>query len=260
MRILIIVVILVALGLGAYFLTQGVPGNMEEAESAAETATEEAVSEAEEAAGAAEGAAEEAVAAAEEAVEEATTAVEEAVDSAAETVGQAVESATEAVEGVAEDAGQVAGEAADAASDAAGSAVEAATDAANAVLDAATGATEATPALSDALTLDGFDFDTAISAIEGSDLSQASKRAATAALEGARDNPDLLPAALEQARRILSQSRNAFSTTYSAGLEFAPSVSPASSSMSLSSRLKARLPQIIARSFCGQSGVTPRSA
>jgi hypothetical protein len=29
------------------------------------------------------------------------------------------------------------------------------------------------------------------------------KRAATAALEGARDNPDLLPAALEQARSLL---------------------------------------------------------
>jgi hypothetical protein len=57
--------------------------------------------------------------------------------------------------------------------------------------------------VSDALTLDGFDFDTAIAAIEGSDLAEMTKRAATAALEGARDNPDLLPAALEQARNIL---------------------------------------------------------
>jgi hypothetical protein len=62
---------------------------------------------------------------------------------------------------------------------------------------------EAAPALSDALTLDGFDFDTAIAAIEGSELSEVSKRAATAALEGARANPDLLPAALDQARNIL---------------------------------------------------------
>jgi colicin import membrane protein len=118
-------------------------------------------------------------------------------------VGEAVEGAADAVEGLAEDAGEVAGEAADAAAEAADSAVEAATDAANAVLDAATGTTEAAPALSDALTLDGFDFDTAIAAIEGSELSEVSKRAATAALEGARANPDLLPAALDQARNIL---------------------------------------------------------
>jgi F0F1-type ATP synthase membrane subunit b/b' len=185
MRVLIIVVILVALGLGAYFLSQGVPEDIEDATSAPQEVVEETVEEAETAT-------DEAA----ETAEEAATAVEEAVDEAAG-------AANDALEGLTEGAGEMAEDATATASEAADSAVEAANDAANAVLEAATGAPEGTPRLQDALTRDGFDFDTAIAAIEGSDVSEMTKRAARAALERARDNPELLPAAIEQARSIL---------------------------------------------------------
>jgi hypothetical protein len=149
-------------------------------------------------------------------VEDATETVEGVVEDATETLqgltegaGDAAETATEAVEGATEGAADAAGDAAETAVEAGESAVDAASDAASdaaeAVTDAVTGtdAGAAAPSLNEALSLDGFDFDTALAAIEGSDIAEMTKRAATAALEGARDNPDLLPAALEQARSLL---------------------------------------------------------
>src|SRR6056297_3518026 len=155
MRVLIVVVILAALGLGAYFLGQGAPEDMEDTARAPQEAAGEAVEEA-----------------------------EGVADDAADTAAGATDGATDAA-------------------DAADSAVEAANDAANAVLDAATVTPEASPRLDEVLTRDGFDFDAAIAAIERSDVSEMTKRAARAALAGARDNPELLPAAIEQARTIL---------------------------------------------------------
>ena len=76
MRVLIIVVILAALGLGAYFLSQGAPGEREDTARAPEAAVEEAEGEAE---GKAEVVADDTAETAETA-EEAMTAVEDAVE------------------------------------------------------------------------------------------------------------------------------------------------------------------------------------
>jgi uncharacterized protein (UPF0333 family) len=51
MRVLITVVVVAALGLAVYFLTQGAPEDMEDAATAVESTTEEAVEEAVEEAG-----------------------------------------------------------------------------------------------------------------------------------------------------------------------------------------------------------------
>lgn len=193
MRVLIIVVVLAALGLGAYFLGQGAPGEMEDAASAPEATPDVVVEEAEVAT-------DDVTETAAEATEEATTAVEEAVGTATEAAQEAAGTANEALGDLTDGAADMAEDAADTAS----AAAEAANDAANAVLDAATtDASELSPRLDDALARDGFDFDTATAAIDDSEVSEMTKRAARAALEGARDNPELLPAAITQARSIL---------------------------------------------------------
>ena len=62
---------------------------------------------------------------------------------------------------------------------------------------------EAQDALSALFSVEGFDFDRAMTALEGADIPALARTALTAALAAARDNPDLLPTALAQARNAL---------------------------------------------------------
>ena len=95
-------------------------------------------------------------------------------------------------------ADQAAAEAAEAAEAAAAEA--AAAEAAAALADQAG---EAQDALSALFSVEGFDFDRAMTALEGADIPALARTALTAALAAARDNPDLLPTALAQARNAL---------------------------------------------------------
>ncbi len=92
-------------------------------------------------------------------------------------------------------ADQAAAEAAEAAA-----AEAAAAEAAAALADQAG---EAQDALSALFSVEGFDFDRAMTALEGADIPALARTALTAALAAARDNPDLLPTALAQARNAL---------------------------------------------------------
>lgn len=101
---------------------------------------------------------------------------------------------------------QAAAEAAEAAA-AEAAAAEAAAAVTNAAQDAAAGladqAVQAQDALSALFTVDGFDFDAAIAALAAADIPALARTAVTTALGAARDNPALLPTALEQARNLL---------------------------------------------------------
>ena len=125
----------------------------------------------------------------EEIIEEA----QEPVEAATEAVEEAVESAADAAEGVVEDAAEAAQEAVDEVVDQASEAVESATE-------AVTEAVGGEGALSDVLTVDGFDFDKAVEMIDGSDLGAVQKTTLKAGLEQARDNPELLSQLLDQIR------------------------------------------------------------
>ncbi len=82
--------------------------------------------------------------------------------------------------------------------------VEGGTDAATeTAAEAATDATGGTTDLAEVLTVEGFDYDKAIEAIEASDLGTLQKTALGTALGGARDNPELLQGVLEQVRGAL---------------------------------------------------------
>ena len=107
------------------------------------------------------------------AAEEAAAAAEEAA-AAAE---GAADEAAEAVEGAAEDAAAAVEGAGDAAADA--------------------------PGLADIFNEDGFDMDVALEAVENADISAPVRLAVTTALEGARDNPELLGGAIQAARAAL---------------------------------------------------------
>lgn len=102
---------------------------------------------------------------------------------------------------------QAAAEAAEAAAVAEAAAAEAAAAVTNAAQDAAAGladqAVQAQDALSALFTVDGFDFDAAIAALAAADIPALARTAVTTALGAARDNPALLPTALEQARNLL---------------------------------------------------------
>ena len=102
-------------------------------------------------------------------------------------------------------ADQAAAEAAEAAAAEAAAAEAAAAEAAAAEAAAALAdqAGEAQDALSALLSVEGCDFDRAMTALEGADIPALARTALTAALAAARDNPDLLPTALAQARNAL---------------------------------------------------------
>ena len=176
-RVIIIIVVLASLGIGGYFVVQTQNANSERA--AAEAAA--------------------AVAAAEAAADEAAAAA--AADAAAAEAAAAQAAAAEAA--IAEAAAAAA--AAAAATEAA--AAEAAAAVTSAAQDAAAGladqAVQAQDALSALFTVDGFDFDAAIAALAAADIPALARTAVTTALGAARDNPELLPTALEQARNLL---------------------------------------------------------
>lgn len=136
-RVMIIVAVLAALGVGGYFVLQAQNAAVERA--------------------AAEQAAAEQAAAAEAAAAEAAAAEAAAVTNAAQDAGAAL----------------------------------------------ADQAAEAQDALSALFTVEGFDFDRALAALEGADIPALARAAITTALGAARDNPDLPPTALEQARNAL---------------------------------------------------------
>ena len=127
-------------------------------------------------------------------MEEAAEETPEPVESVTDTVNEAVESAVDAAESAVEDA-------AEAAQDAVEDAVDQATEA----LKDATDGVDGEAALSDVLTVDGFDFDKAIEMIDGSDLGAVQKTTLKAGLEQARDNPELLSQLLEQVRGAMGQ-------------------------------------------------------
>ncbi|MEO0654167.1 MAG: hypothetical protein AAFY77_04800 [Pseudomonadota bacterium] len=110
--------------------------------------------------------------------EEAAGADETAADAATDAVESATGAATDAVE----------------------SATEAATDAANAASEAVS---NGAAALADVFSVDGFDFDAASEALQNSSLGELEKTTLGAALEGARDNPELLENVLTQIREAL---------------------------------------------------------
>ncbi len=178
-RALLIIVVIAALAGAAWFV-------LREPEMMEETGIADAVEEATEAV---EEAVEETVEAVEETVEEATTATEEAVE---ETV-EAAEEATTAVEETATEAETAVEGAAD----------EAAATADAAASEVADAAETATGGLGDLLTVDGFDYDQVIAAIDGSDLSDFRKASLRTAITSARDNPELLQNALASVRTAL---------------------------------------------------------
>ena len=125
-----------------------------------------------------------------------------AVERAAAEQAAADQAAAEAAEAAAAEAAAAEAAAAEAAAaEAAAAAAEAA--AAEAAAALADQAGEAQDALSALFSVEGFDFDRAMTALEGADIPALARTALTAALAAARDNPDLLPTALAQARNAL---------------------------------------------------------
>jgi cytoskeletal protein RodZ len=137
-----------------------------------------------------------------EQVEEAPAAAEEAVESATEQAEEATDAVEEAVESVTEQAEEAVENATEQAQDA----VDAVTEGAQEAVEAVTGQAEETAdAAGDAFSVDGFDFDAVKDAIDNSDLGTIEKTTLGAALEGARDNPDLLRDVLGRVREALGQ-------------------------------------------------------
>ena len=157
--------------------------------------------------------------------EQASTVAETASDTvsgAAQVTSDAVDSAVKTATGVAETTSNAASTATDAVTDAAINATEAATNtvsdaasgASDAASDATQGATDAAKAtteaagetaggLADLLTVDGFNYDKVVDAIDGSDLGAAQKLTLKTGLESARDNPALLKSMLDQVKSAL---------------------------------------------------------
>ncbi|WP_445944421.1 hypothetical protein [Roseicyclus sp.] len=121
-----------------------------------------------------------------------------AADQAAAEAAEAAEAA--AAEAAAAEAAAAEAAAAEAAAAEAAAAEAAAAEAAAALADQAGQAQDALSAL---FSVEGFDFDRAMTALEGADIPALARTALTAALAAARDNPDLLPTALAQARNAL---------------------------------------------------------
>lgn len=171
MRNILLLIAVAAVAVTVYFMTSGQEAVETEAPVTPPSATEEA---------------EDAT------TEDVTEDAPEPVESAAEAVEEAVEGAADA----AEDAAEAAQEAVDEVVDQASEAVESATE-------AVTEAVGGEGALSDVLTVDGFDFDKAVEMIDGSDLGAVQKTTLKAGLEQARDNPELLSQLLDQVRDAL---------------------------------------------------------
>lgn len=191
-RTALIILALIVVAGGAFFLTRPAPEPEVEAgvESATE-AVEEAADDAAEASEEAQDAASDAVDAAEDAAdaaEDAVDAAEDAVDAVTDAAEDAVDSATDAAE-----------DAADAAADAAEDAVDEASDLLNGAVDALTGGADL-PALLDPAS---FDADALIEAVEGANLGDEVTQTLTTAIEGARDNPDQVEAVIAQVREAL---------------------------------------------------------
>jgi len=150
---------------------------------------------------------EQATEAAEGAATAAADAVNDVVETATESAEQAADAATDAVEATTEAVGDAVEGAADAAQEAATEAVEAATEAgaeaAAVAEEAASAATSAMDAAAGLLTADGFDFDKVVEMISGSSLDESKKMMLTTAVTQAKDNPELLNAALEQVKSAL---------------------------------------------------------
>lgn len=87
------------------------------------------------------------------------------------------------------------------ASDTASRAEAAASDTAGAATDVTNAASSN---LSELLTVDGFDYDKVIEAIDGSDLGAVQKTTLKTGLGQARDNPDMLKGILDQVRSALN--------------------------------------------------------
>ena len=121
-----------------------------------------------------------------------------AVERAAAEQAAADQAAAEAAEAAAAEAA-----AAEAAAAEAAAAEVATAEAAAAEAALADQAGQAQDALSALFSVEGFDFDRAMTALEGADIPALARTALTAALAAARDNPDLLPTALAQARNAL---------------------------------------------------------
>ena len=123
-----------------------------------------------------------------------------AVERPAAEQAAADQAAAEAAEAAAAEAAAAEAAAAEAAAAEAAAAEAAAAEAAAALADQAG---ESQDALSALFSVEGFDFDRAMTALEGADIPALARTALTAALAAARDNPDLLPTALAQARNAL---------------------------------------------------------
>jgi len=139
----------------------------------------------------------------ESATETATEAVTEAVDEATEAASEAATEATEAVTEATEAVTEAATEATEAADEAATEATEAATESVTEATEAAADAASSTGDLTNLLTLDGFDMDKVVEAIDASDLSAAQKTTLTTGLQQAKDNPELLKGMLDQVKTAL---------------------------------------------------------
>ncbi|MGR3635240.1 MAG: hypothetical protein ACU0BK_04860 [Shimia sp.] len=203
MKNLIAVIVLVAAAAVAYFVLS--PKGAEEAAPMTETETVPAVEAVTEEV-------EEAVETATDLAEEAADAVSDAVESATDAATEAVEGATEAVTDAVDEAVEGASDAADAVTDAATEATEAATETATEATEAATetvaeeageAATEVTGSMLDLLSPEGFDFDKVTEMVDGSELDVMKKTALKAALENAKDNPELLTQVLDQIKGAL---------------------------------------------------------
>ena len=127
-----------------------------------------------------------------------------AVEAAAAEAAAAEAAAPEAASAEAA-AAEAAAAAAEAAAAEAAAAVEAAASEAATALGSA--ATDAQDALATLFSVDGFDYDAAIAALGAAEIPALARTAVTTALGAARNNPDLLPAALEQARNLLGISQ-----------------------------------------------------
>ena len=126
----------------------------------------------------------------EDVVEESTDAVEGAVEAAEEAVESAVDAAEETIESTV-----------DAAEEAVESVIEDAQETVQSAVEEATGETGAD--LASLFTAEGVDFDRIGELLENSDLGALQKTTLKTALDQARDNPDLLQAALDQVKSAL---------------------------------------------------------
>jgi ABC-type Na+ efflux pump permease subunit len=172
-RILTIVVLLALLGVGGYYLIgAGTDTAVEGVTEVTEEVTEGEI----------------------EVGNAVTEAVEEAVGTVAETASEAVDATTDAVSG-----------AVDAVTEAATDAVDAVapTETETVVVDGATETVVEASDLASLLTVDGFDPDAVLEAIDGSDLSTLTKTGLRTTVEGARDNPEMVPGVIEQVRGAL---------------------------------------------------------